>query len=187
MQHAKDSFYVALRDRLAALAPARTITLGGVTRPAVIVEENEPLTAAAPQPCAFYLRWGAARIVSATRASRRPLLGIECLISYCTPGDPDLQGVDRGRALAALDLELLRICSPCEAAKCDHSQSPPADLGTRLHWTMPELLPLSGGSGNAPTLALEDGELRFSPSAPAAYLERRARLTLFFFPEVDLK
>ncbi len=44
MQFAKDSFYIALRDRLAVLNPARTVYLDGVTRPAVIVAENQPST-----------------------------------------------------------------------------------------------------------------------------------------------
>ena len=41
MQNAKDTFYVTLRDRLAAVNPARTMVLRGVTRPGVLVEENE--------------------------------------------------------------------------------------------------------------------------------------------------
>ena len=33
MQNAKDTFYMTLRDRLAAVNPARTMVLRGVTRP----------------------------------------------------------------------------------------------------------------------------------------------------------
>ena len=33
MQNAKDTFYVTLRDRLAAVNPARTMVVRGVTRP----------------------------------------------------------------------------------------------------------------------------------------------------------
>ncbi len=36
MQFAKDSFYMALRERLASLNPQRTVTLNGATRPAVV-------------------------------------------------------------------------------------------------------------------------------------------------------
>ena len=70
MQSAKDSFYVALRDRLAALNPQRTVFLNGVTRPAVIVVENEYITAAGPLPEAFYLGWGTAQPVAPMR--KRP-------------------------------------------------------------------------------------------------------------------
>jgi hypothetical protein len=41
MQRAKDTFYITLRDRIAALNPARTVLVRGVVRPAVLVEENE--------------------------------------------------------------------------------------------------------------------------------------------------
>ena len=40
MQAAKDSFYMALRERLAALNPARTMVIDGVTVPAIVVREN---------------------------------------------------------------------------------------------------------------------------------------------------
>ena len=42
MQPTKDSFYIALRDRLVAVDPNRTVTLDGATRPAIAVMENEP-------------------------------------------------------------------------------------------------------------------------------------------------
>src|SRR5579883_1566813 len=63
MQFAKDSFAVALRERLAALNPGRTVTLGGVQRPAVVVRENEMPNAAEPAMECFYLEWGACRAV----------------------------------------------------------------------------------------------------------------------------
>jgi hypothetical protein len=47
MQNARDTFYVRLRDRLAAVNPARTMVLRGVTRPGVLVEENELASASA--------------------------------------------------------------------------------------------------------------------------------------------
>jgi len=42
MQFAKDSFFLALQQKLAGLNPARTITLNGATDPAVVVVENLP-------------------------------------------------------------------------------------------------------------------------------------------------
>ena len=41
MQNAKDTFYVTLQGRLAALNPARTIVVRGVVRPGTLVDENE--------------------------------------------------------------------------------------------------------------------------------------------------
>lgn len=46
-QNAKDTFYVTLRDRLAARNADRTVVVRGATRPAVVVEENEMATAGA--------------------------------------------------------------------------------------------------------------------------------------------
>ena len=37
MQAAKDSFFMALRDRLMALNPARTVNLDGVSVPGILV------------------------------------------------------------------------------------------------------------------------------------------------------
>ncbi len=41
MQDARDTFYVALRGRLAAINPDRTIVVRGQVRPGILVEENE--------------------------------------------------------------------------------------------------------------------------------------------------
>ena len=41
MQNAKDSFYMALRTRLAAINPERTILLRGAVRPGILAEEAE--------------------------------------------------------------------------------------------------------------------------------------------------
>ncbi len=56
MQNARDTFYVTLRDRLAAINPGRTMVLRGVTRPGVLVEENELVSAFQPVN-AFCLHW----------------------------------------------------------------------------------------------------------------------------------
>ncbi len=172
MQFAKDSFYVALRDRLAALNPQRTVFLDGVTRPAVVVVENECITAAGPLPETFYLAWGAAQPVGPMRNGQPPLLGLECTISYWTGGSADMQGVDRGRVLAQLDDELLTICSPPSTSKCDYSQTPPLDLGTKVLWTMPELRLNTQPQGTPPD------------SVPVVRLQRAASLTIFFYPQV---
>ena len=72
MQFAKDSFYMALRDRLASLNPQRTVTVNGVSRPAVIVAENEVVVPVEPLPDTFYIEWGAAQFVTEPRGSRSP-------------------------------------------------------------------------------------------------------------------
>jgi hypothetical protein len=165
MQFAKDSFYVALRDRLAALNPARVVYLDGASRPAVIVAENQAPGSAVPFDNASYLRWGAARMIASTQHTRRPLLALDCVISYRTSGTADNSFTDRGRTLAALDLELLSITSPGVTAKQDFSQAPALDLGTKILWRRPQL-------GDVEVLGSE--------------LRRSAALTIFFFPEVDL-
>jgi len=187
MQFAKDSFYVALRDRLATLNPQRTVFLDGVTRPAVIVVENEYITAAGPLPEAFYLGWGTAQPVGPMRNGQPPLLGLACTISYWTGGSADNQGVDRGRVLAQLDSELLAICSPPSVTQCDYTQTPPADLGTNVLWTLPELRMKTQTQlqGTAPMWTVMGDQLVSSPSdsVPVIRLERAASLTIFFYPE----
>lgn len=170
MQFAKDSFYMALRERLASLNPARTVTLNGVTRPAVIVAENELVIPVEPSPDAFYVEWGAARAVE-REAGNRLLMEMGCVISHHTFGASET-GVDRGRMLAALDMELMSICQPPRTSKRDYTQTPSADLGTSVFWRAPELGEISGEAGRNP--------------GQRARLERRARLTLFFYPEVNV-
>ncbi|MGH9579686.1 MAG: hypothetical protein ACRD2R_01725 [Terriglobales bacterium] len=165
MQSAKDTFYVALRDRLAALNPARTVFLDGALRPAVIVVENQPVTPTPPLPDAFYVAWGAVRAVEAAARAPRPLLALDAAISWRTRGSEEASGVDRGRRLAELDAELLQIASRPETAKLDYTQSPPVDLGSRVMWLRPTL-----------------GE----PQQTGSELRRLAKTTLYFFPEVDL-
>jgi len=163
MQSAKDSFFAGLRDRLAALDPARTVFLDGELRPAVVVAENSAVTAAAPLPEVFYISFGGAQVI--VPGARRPLLRLEARIAYRTRGSDDKQGVDRGRALAALDLELAQLLSPRFTAKTDYAQTPPAALGSAVLWSAPEFQPVES----------VDGELR-----------RAASVFLFFWPEVDL-
>ncbi|MDP9268581.1 MAG: hypothetical protein M3P27_09710 [Acidobacteriota bacterium] len=164
MQYTKDSFYIALRDRLAALDPARTVFLDGADRPAVIVAENEPVTATTPLENAFYLNWEAVALVGPGGA-RRPVMRLEAVIRYRTSGAAEQIGVDRGRALARLDLELAQILSPRFTAKKDYTQSPEVDLESTVLWTAPEFT----------SVEVRDRELL-----------RTVRLAVFFRPEVDL-
>ena len=107
MQNARDTFYVTLRDRLAALNPARTMVLRGVTRPGVLVEENE-LTSAFQPVNAFCLRWTG---LSVDAQGALPLVTMTCEIHYATDGDSGNGGMDRGRLLSAMDGELVAAVS----------------------------------------------------------------------------
>jgi hypothetical protein len=173
MQFAKDSFFLALQQRLAGLNPARTITLNGATVPAVVVLENLPPSSAEPLPDAFYIEWGEASFVEG-HAGCGALMGLQCVISYYTLGSVASM-VDRGRVLGQLDSELLGICQPPNTEKRDYTQAPSADLGTKVFWSEP---------------AFDERQASASVGAaephPDGRVERRTRLTIFFFSEVTL-
>jgi hypothetical protein len=173
MQFAKDSFLLTLQQRLAGLNPARTVTINGATVLAVLAAENLPPSSAEPQANTFYIEWGRAAVVDG-HAGNAALMSLDGAISYYTLGTvPSM--VDRGRVLGELDAELLGICQPPSTEKFDYSQSPSADLGTSVFWNQPvfeEARP-AGPEDNA------------EPHADMR-VERRARLTLFFFSEVTL-
>ena len=109
MQNAKDTFYELLRGRLAALNPERTIVVRGVTRPGVVVDENE-LQAAAALPDCFHLQWSTETVEA---QGAMPLVALDCEITYATAGTAMNGGLDRGRALGAMDGELLAAVRQC--------------------------------------------------------------------------
>ena len=156
----KDTFYLALRNRLATVNPERKVVIDGVERPAVLVAENEPVNAAPPLPNAFYLHWGAPQIVAGSEGAARPLMKMACRIAY-QAGTALAGAVDRGRMLSALDSELLRLTSPPRTPKLDATRTPSAPLNTYVFWGMPVF---------------------DSPSTDT----RTATLTVFFFSEVEL-
>jgi hypothetical protein len=170
MQAAKDSFYMALRDRLAALNPSRTLVVDGVTIPAIVVRENMEAQFVEARAGAFYVDWGEVQLAESTR----PILGLDCHIWYASEGSSGA-GVDRGRGLAEMDEELLRICNPPHTGLRDYRQSPSASLGSSIFWTMPELAKVPG---DVPMPKQQR-------SASAARLTRYAELRVYFFlPEV---
>ncbi len=136
MQNAKDTFYITLRDRLAALNPARTMVLRGVTRPGVVVEENELATAYDPTDV-FSLPWSALRVDA---RDALPLATMQCEIRYCTDGTSGNGGMDRGRLLAGMDAELAAAVStaPQNVGKVNFSGSgvgvAAAAMGTNVFW-----------------------------------------------------
>ena len=136
MQNAKDTFYELLRGRLAALNPERTVVVRGLTRPGVLVDENE-LVASAGLPDCFHLQWVSE---AAETQGAMPLVMLGCEIAYATAGTGIGGGLDRGRALATMDGELLaaiRLC-PQNLVKSNYSglangQSA-LPLTTRVWW-----------------------------------------------------
>ena len=161
MQASKDSFYLTLRDRLAQAYPARTITVNGCTRPAIVVVENDRPSVSARQHDAFYVEWGEARAV---RPAVSTLMAVTCTLTYTSAGTDQNGGLDRGRALAELESELLSICSPFVARKCDWTGASPVDLGSTIFWTVPTFRPAQA-SENCVT--------------------HEASLKIYFYPEVN--
>ena len=137
MINAMDTFYVMLRNRLAALNPARTMVLRGVTRPGVLVEENELVNAAAP-PDVFRLRWTEAKVDTQLPL---PMASMVCEIRYATQGTAANAGMDRGRLLAYMDAELSMALrsTPHNIVKANYMAGvgggPPLMLATNVFWS----------------------------------------------------
>ncbi|HUB31261.1 MAG TPA: hypothetical protein VL967_16260 [Terracidiphilus sp.] len=130
MQNAKDSFYAALRARLAVINPERTVLLRGTVRPGILVEEAEAPFAQLPNDV-FVLRWlglGADLDLAATMASE------ECEVIYQTCGTQSFGGLDRGRALSAMDEELLAMLQPHYTPKLNYTVQPSEELLTKVFW-----------------------------------------------------
>ena len=138
MQNAKDTFYVTLRDRLAMVNPGRTLVLRGVTRPGVLVEENELATVDMPTDV-FCLSWTG---LSVDAHGSLPLVSMMCEISYATDGGSGNGGMDRGRLLAGMDAELVAtVCAaPQHVGKMNYTPSagmsgaPPVAMATNVFW-----------------------------------------------------
>jgi hypothetical protein len=139
MKKARDSFYVALRDRLQVFNPTRQAMIRGVWRPGVLVEENESFAAIVPDNV-FVLRWTKTLI-----DEQHALVRTEqtCEIQYQSAGTASAGGLDRGTLLTAMDAELLSVLQPQQVHKTDYSVTPPAAMGTRVSWTGPVLGPVT--------------------------------------------
>lgn len=187
MQFAKDSFLLALQQRLAGLNLSRTVTINGATVPAVVVVENLPPTAMEPQPNAFYIEWGTANVIDG-HAGNSALMSLGCVISYYTLGTTQAM-VDRGRVLGQLDDELLGICQPTNTEKYDYTQSPPADLGTNVFWNQPTFQEATASGVEDNTSAYQGRAVKramYEQAYQDGRVERKAQLTIFFFSEVTL-
>jgi hypothetical protein len=134
MQKAKDSFYLALRTRLATINPERTILLRGALRPGILVEEAEAPFSPLPSDV-FVLRWlglGVDMDLGTTMAAE------ECEILYQTCGTQSYGGLDRGRSLSAMDEELVAMLQPFYTHKLNSMATPPAAMLTQVFWEEPE-------------------------------------------------
>ena len=137
MQNAKDTFFEVLRGRLAALNPDRTVAVRGAERPGVLVDENE-MVASSPLPDCFHLRWVSGEVDG---LGAMPLVTLGCEVWYATGGTALQGGFDRGRALAAMDAELMAAVQqvPQNAAKNDYrglaNGAGPTAMGTRVWWS----------------------------------------------------
>jgi len=145
MQNAKDTFYLMLQQRLAALNPQRVIVLRGQLRPGVLVGENEAPTAHTPVNC-FRLTW---TTLSIDRTSAMPLAAMQCEIRYATDGSRPMAAMDRGRLLSAMDSELAAALarSPQSTPKLNcsatDSGSAPTPMATSIFWSQPVFAPLT--------------------------------------------
>jgi hypothetical protein len=133
MQNAKDTFYITLRDRLAAVNPLRTMTLRSVTRPGVLIEEAESPVPLMPLDV-FVLRWTDIEVESHLAL---PLVQMVCEVHYSTAGTQAKSGLDRGRSLEGMDAELLQMLMPAQTRKMNYSTSPATPMQTFVFWDQP--------------------------------------------------
>jgi len=138
MQNAKDSFYIALRTRLTAINPERTILIRGAVRPGILVEEAEAPFGQLPNDV-FILRWLALGVdmdLASTMAAE------DCEILYQTCGTQSFGGLDRGRALSEMDEEVLAMIEPFCTPKLNYTATPPAAMLTQVFWDEPAFAPI---------------------------------------------
>jgi hypothetical protein len=143
MENAKNSFYIALRNRLARVNPARSIFLRGVSRPGVVVEENELVTTK-PLNDMYRLRWTK---LSVNRGMPAAMTQMTCEIRYSTAGTTNNGGMDRGQCLAAMDAELMQMLQPCSTQKMSFTQSGATTMATNVFWTAAVFEPASEVQG----------------------------------------
>ena len=139
MQNAKDSFYMALRTRLVAINPERTILLRGTVRPGILVEEAEAAFSQLPNDV-FVLRWlglGADMDLEST------MMAGECEIVYQTCGTQSFGGLDRGRSLSQMDEELTAMLQPFHTPKLNYTATPAAAMLTQIFWDEPGFGPIA--------------------------------------------
>jgi len=138
MQNAKDSFYMALRTRLTGINPERTTLVRGALRPGILVEEAEAPFSQLPNDV-FVLRWLGLGVDLDLGSA---MAAAECEILYQTCGTQSFGGLDRGRALSAMDEELVAMLQPFHIPKLNYAATPPAAMLTQVFWDEPAIGPL---------------------------------------------
>jgi hypothetical protein len=138
MQNAKDSFYMALRTRLVAINPERTILLRGTVRPGILVEEAEAPFSQLPNDV-FILRWSG---LGADLELASTMVAEQCEILYQTCGTQSFGGLDRGRSLNVMDEELTAMLQPFYTPKLNYTATPTAAMLTNVFWDEPGFGPL---------------------------------------------
>jgi len=133
MQNAKDSFYMALRTRLVAVNPERTILLRGTVRPGILVEEAEAPFNQLPNDV-FVLRWLGLGIDTDLGST---MTAEECEIVYQTCGTQSFGGLNRGRSLTEMDEELVAMLAPYNTPKLNFTTTPPSAMLTQVFWDEP--------------------------------------------------
>lgn len=131
MQNAQNTFYITLRNRLVALNPNRTIYLRGITRPGILVESNELVTAQPPSDI-FVLRWIGLRN---DPYLSEVLLQMECEIAYMTEGSTGNIGMDRGVMLTEMDAELMSLLQPNTAQKMNYASTTAVPMESQIFWS----------------------------------------------------
>ena len=129
---------MALRSRLAAINPQRTILLRGAVRPGILVEEAEAPFSQFPSDI-FVLRWSG---MAADTDLPSTMVADQCEVIYQTCGTQSLGGLDRGRALSEMDEELLAMLQPFYTQKFSYTATPPAALMTHVFWDDPTFAPV---------------------------------------------
>ncbi|HTX40778.1 MAG TPA: hypothetical protein VMD25_03030 [Acidobacteriaceae bacterium] len=158
MQNAKDTFYITLRNRLAAVNPARSMTLRSVSRPGILVADAEaPM--AQPILDVFSLTWTG---LAADQQLPAILAQMTCEIQYATAGTQANAGLDRGRCLEEMDSEVFRLLYPYSAQKMNYAENPATAMETMVFWSEPDF---------GPVVTLRDR------------LSRTAKVTVFAFQE----
>jgi hypothetical protein len=138
MQNAKDSFYMALRTRLALINPERTILLRGAVRPGILVEEAEAPFSQLPSDV-YVLRWLGLGVDSDLTST---MTAEQCEILYQTCGTQSFGGLDRGRLLSEMDEEVTAMVHPFYTPKLNYTATPPAAMLSNVFWNEPTFSPI---------------------------------------------
>ena len=180
MQNAKDSFYMALRTRLATINPERTVLLRGALRPGFWSKRPKRPSAQLPSDVFVLALAGPRRryrsgFDDGRRGMRDPLQHLR---------HAGFGGLDRGRMLSEMDEEVIAMLQPFYTPKLNYTVQPPAAMVTQVFWDEPAFAPhhraarpaqpfrkshglqLSGAGG------VDDGHFIFSSGAGRASCAR---------------